>query len=61
MTVKFLKQKIDYIHQNPVKREIVAYAEDYLYSSAVNYAGKKRTNRCLYCGNDRIVIVRCGL
>ncbi len=40
-TTKFLKQKIDYIHQNPVKREIVAYAEDYLYSSAVDYAGRK--------------------
>lgn len=38
---KFLKQKIDYIHQNPVKREIVAYAEDYLYSSAVDYSGRK--------------------
>ena len=41
LTVKFLKQKIDYIHQNPVRREIVASAEEYLYSSAVNYAGKK--------------------
>ena len=35
----FFKQKLDYIHQNPVKQEIVEKAEDYLYSSARNYAG----------------------
>ena len=35
----FYKQKLDYIHQNPVRQEIVARAEDYLYSSARNYAG----------------------
>ena len=35
----FFKQKLDYIHQNPVRQEIVAQAEDYMYSSARNYAG----------------------
>ena len=35
----FYRQKLDYIHQNPVRQEIVARAEDYLYSSARNYAG----------------------
>ena len=35
----FFKQKLEYIHQNPVKQEIVERAEDYLYSSARNYAG----------------------
>ena len=35
----FYKQKLDYIHENPVRQEIVARAEDYLYSSARNYAG----------------------
>lgn len=35
----FFKQKLDYIHQNPVRQEIVEKAEDYLYSSARNYAG----------------------
>ena len=35
----FYKQKLEYIHQNPVKQEIVERAEDYLYSSARNYAG----------------------
>jgi REP element-mobilizing transposase RayT len=35
----FFKQKLDYIHMNPVRQEIVERAEDYLYSSARNYAG----------------------
>ena len=38
-TYDFYKQKLDYIHQNPVRQEIVARPEDYLYSSARNYAG----------------------
>lgn len=38
-TVAFLQQKIDYIHHNPVRAEIVARPEDYLYSSASVYAG----------------------
>ncbi len=36
----FLKQKLDYIHQNPVRQEIVESPEDYLYSSARNYHGQ---------------------
>lgn len=35
----FSTQKLNYIHQNPVKAGIVRKAEDYLYSSASNYAG----------------------
>lgn len=35
---KFLLQKIDYIHNNPVKAGIVRRAEDYLYSSAGDFA-----------------------
>jgi REP element-mobilizing transposase RayT len=35
----FIKQKIDYIHNNPVKERIVAAPEDYYFSSARNYAG----------------------
>lgn len=37
-TNDFLKTKLNYIHQNPVKDEIVEHPEDYLYSSARNYA-----------------------
>jgi hypothetical protein len=33
--------KVIYIHQNAVKAGLVAYAEDYLLSSARYYAGKK--------------------
>jgi REP element-mobilizing transposase RayT len=35
---KFIKQKINYIHNNPVVDKIVAYPEDYIFSSARNYA-----------------------
>jgi REP element-mobilizing transposase RayT len=35
---KFIEQKLNYIHENPVRSGIVAKAEDYLYSSARNYA-----------------------
>ena len=35
----FTRQKIDYIHENPVRAGLVYRAEDYIYSSASNYAG----------------------
>lgn len=34
---KVIHQKLDYIHNNPVKAGIVDKPEDYLYSSARNY------------------------
>lgn len=34
-----LEQKFEYVHLNPVKAGFVAKAEDYLYSSARNFAG----------------------
>ena len=34
-----IDQRINHIHENPVKAGIVTVAEDYLYSSARNYAG----------------------
>ena len=37
----FFDQKMNYIHNNPVKAGIVSEAEHYLYSSAVDYAGGK--------------------
>ena len=36
---QFMNSKINYIHENPVRAGIVEKAEDYLYSSARNYAG----------------------
>ena len=34
-----LRQKIEYIHNNPVRAGLVREATEWLYSSAVNYAG----------------------
>jgi putative transposase len=38
---KFIEQKLSYIHNNPVKAGIVYNAEDYKYSSAIDYADGK--------------------
>lgn len=35
---RWIKQKINYIHQNPVKEKIVTEPEHYYFSSARNYA-----------------------
>jgi hypothetical protein len=34
--------KLNYIHQNPVRKNYVARPEDYLYSSASYYSGKTK-------------------
>jgi putative transposase len=34
-----LRQKVDYLHHNPVRAGLVVRAEDWYYSSARNYAG----------------------
>ncbi len=39
----FLRQKIDYIHQNPVRRRLVSKPEDWAYSSARNYTSNDET------------------
>ena len=36
---EMLRQKVEYIHQNPVKRGYVEHAEHWRYSSARDYAG----------------------
>ena len=41
ITSKFVNQKLNYIHNNPVEAEIVDELEYYWYSSARDYAGKK--------------------
>ncbi len=38
---KVIQEKISYIHQNPVEEGLVYKAEDYVYSSAINYAGEQ--------------------
>ena len=34
-----IDQRLNYLHENPVKAQIVENAEDYLYSSAKDYSG----------------------
>ena len=36
-----IDQKINYIHMNPVEEGLVFKPEDYMYSSAIDYAGEK--------------------
>jgi REP element-mobilizing transposase RayT len=38
---KVISKKINYVHQNPVEAGLVFRAKDYVYSSAVDYAGEK--------------------
>lgn len=38
---KVIDEKLNYVHNNPVEEGIVFRAEDYLYSSATDYAGEK--------------------
>ncbi len=38
---EMLQQKLDYIHDNPIKEGIVFRPEDYVYSSARDYCGEK--------------------
>jgi len=40
-TNHLIDQKLNYIHENPVRAQIVAEPHEYLYSSARNYAGMK--------------------
>lgn len=39
-TNEMIDQRLNYIHRNPVEAGIVLSPEEYLYSSAVNYAGR---------------------
>ena len=38
---KVIQQKIEYVHNNPVEDGLVYKAEDYVYSSAIDYSGLK--------------------
>tara|TARA_R110000868_G_scaffold292498_2_gene552985 strand:+ start:10707 stop:11048 length:342 start_codon:yes stop_codon:yes gene_type:complete len=38
---KVIQQKIDYVHNNPIEEGLVYKHEDYVYSSAIDYAGQK--------------------
>lgn len=38
---EMMQQRLNYVHENPVRAAIVEEAKDYLYSSARDYCGKK--------------------
>ena len=38
---KVIDEKLNYIHNNPVEEGLVFKAEQYVYSSAIDYAGEK--------------------
>lgn len=40
-TNEMIEQRLNYVHQNPVESGIVFNAEEYIYSSAADYAGLK--------------------
>lgn len=40
-TNHLMRQKLDYIHNNPVEAGVVSEPEHYIYSSATDYAGGK--------------------
>lgn len=40
-TSEMIDQRVNYIHENPLRALIVAHAHEYLFSSAVDYAGEK--------------------
>jgi putative transposase len=40
-TKAMIDQRVNYIHEHPVKAGIVWSAEDYKYSSAIDYTGGK--------------------
>ncbi|MCH2232951.1 MAG: transposase, partial [Crocinitomicaceae bacterium] len=39
-SAKVIREKICYIHNNPVEAGLVFRPEDYMYSSAMDYAGE---------------------
>lgn len=41
-SVTIMRQKSDYLHENPVKAGFVRNAEDWIYSSAVDYYTNNR-------------------
>ena len=38
---EWIDQRLNYIHQNPVRQMIVERPEHYIYSSALDYSGEK--------------------
>lgn len=52
---KFVWNKINYIHQNPVKDNFVAKMEDWIYSSATNYLEMESVLTEVECLPQRLI------
>jgi len=48
MNTEMMKQKMDYIHENPVKEGWVQCPHEYVYSSAKDYAGQPGLVKILF-------------
>ena len=55
---KFVWQKINYIHNNPVKEKFVKNPQDWLYSSASNYWNGEGLLEKVYCLDPMLITVR---
>jgi REP element-mobilizing transposase RayT len=55
---KFVWQKINYIHNNPVKEKSVKNPQDWLYSSASNYWNGEGLLEEVYCLDPMLINVR---
>jgi len=53
---KFIWQKLNYIHKNPVKAGLVEYPEDYMYSSARIYADMEGVLEVVQVGREMKII-----
>jgi hypothetical protein len=53
-----MDEKIDYVHNNPVEAGLVFRAEDYLFSSAADYASATRYNRAGAGILDNVGVIR---
>ncbi|MCW3105637.1 MAG: putative transposase [Segetibacter sp.] len=45
LPLNFMRQKLDYIHNNPVKSGLVYKAEGHVYSSAADYVFGKQLGK----------------
>jgi hypothetical protein len=57
-----MRQKLDYIHLNPVKRGYVDLPEHWRYASARNYAGMEGLIEVVkdWCGFGKLALPGCG-
>jgi putative transposase len=57
-TNEVIDQKLEYLHNNPVKAGIVSKADDYVYSSAMDYCGMKGLVKIELMEDSRFEVVQ---